>query len=235
MDSKDLVGIGKDVVATLAILVGGIWTYNIFVKERQNFPHANLEHQISHIRLTKELNVLRIGVEIANTGSSRIVVGKANVWIQKIKPLSPCENGAACLAKELSEAPADPDKKADRPEWPLLAARQICTTRKDGAQDDCPLMTGREPGRGAFVDIEPGEKDVVDFEFVVPADVQIARVYTYFRNDKKAGCTNDGGRFYAILRWLAFMDMDNAGCGSEVGWRKSTYYNFQTSQGGSGK
>jgi len=59
----------------------------------------------------------------------------------------------------------------------------------------------------ASFDIEPGEKQLLEFEFVVPSEVKVVRVYTYFRNDQKL---KDG---------------------SEVGWTASSYYDFRTPNG----
>jgi hypothetical protein len=34
---------------------------------------------------------------------------------------------------------------------------------------------------------EPGEKAVLDFEFVVPASIQVARVYSFIQDDELTG------------------------------------------------
>lgn len=42
MNIKDKIETLAHVVTMLAIIVGGLWTYNIFIKERNSFPHANI-------------------------------------------------------------------------------------------------------------------------------------------------------------------------------------------------
>jgi hypothetical protein len=89
----------------------------------------------------------------------------------------------ACAANEVSAAIKDVERQSVRFSWPLIAERN-------------------ESFAPPF-DIEPGEKQTLDFEFVTPWQVKVVRIYAYFRNDKKA--EDD----------------------SEVGWAASGYYDFR--------
>jgi hypothetical protein len=179
---KEKVQTAQAMVTMAAVIVGGFWTYHLFVKERHQYPHAKIEQKVSHVALSKKTNLLRVGVDITNTGTSRIVIAKGIARIQQILPLSECPDTGACATEEIKVALANVERKADGLTWPLLAARNASFT---------------DP-----LDIEPGEKDSFEFEFVIPSNVEVVRIYTYFRNDKKSTATD------------------------EIGWWASSYYSF---------
>jgi hypothetical protein len=189
MTFKDKVQTAQAIVTIAAVFIGGVWTYNLFVKERKHYPHANIEQEISHVPLSKRTNLLRIGIEVTNSGSSRLILGRSLIRIQQILPLLPCPKQGPCTTEEVAGALQEPERKADRFSWPLIAERE--------RRFEHPL------------DIEPGEKDFVEFEFAVPSQVKVVRIYSYFRNDQKSEGSN------------------------EVGWSVSSHYDFGTSKDGS--
>jgi hypothetical protein len=120
-------------------------------------------------------------------------IGKSIIRVQQILPLLPCPKDAACAAaaNEVDAAVKQVDRQTDRFPWQLIAERNENLTP-------------------AF-DIEPGEKQSVDFEFATPSEVKVVRVYAYFRNDQKSTADD------------------------EVGWETSSYYDFRAPAGGGTK
>jgi hypothetical protein len=186
MTFKDKVETAKSIVTIVAILVGGLWTYNLFIKERKQYPHANIEQKVSHVALSEHTNLLRVGIELSNTGSSRLLSGKLIIRIQQILPVPSCPKQGPCAKEEVNSALKEIDRKANRFSWPLIAER--------------------EHNFGKPLDIEPEEKDFIEYEFVVPTEIKAIRIYSYFRNDQKS------------------KDQD------EVGWAISSHYDFGKSK-----
>lgn len=181
---KDIVESVKAIVTTIAIIVGGIWTYTLFIKERKHLPHANIEQKVSHLELSEHTNLLRVIAKLTNTGSSRLLSGKSIIRIQQILPVpSSCPKQGLCAKEEVTSALREIKRKGDRFSWPLIAEREHSL---------------RIP-----LDIEPGEEDFIEYEFVVPTGIKVVRIYSYFRNDQKAKSDN------------------------EVGWAISSHYNFE--------
>jgi hypothetical protein len=174
MDFKDRVDVLSKFVGIIAIVLGGIWTYNIFVKERQHFPHANVQHKVAHVPLSSCVNLVRVGVEIANSGKSRLLSSKSVVWIQKIRPISVCPSDGQCVRADLQHALADPVHKQDRFTWPLIGYRENQTKNS--------------------LDLEPDEKEEQDYEFVVPSSVEFVRIYSYYQNDERSTGADTGWR-----------------------------------------
>jgi hypothetical protein len=160
---KEKVEIVQSIVTIGAVFVGGFWTYDVFIKERREHPHANIEHKISHLALSKQLNLLRVGLDISNTGTSLMNIQRSTIRVQQILPPADCQTQSPCAPNELKEAAAKVDRKEDRFSWPLIAERNVTFD----------------------VRIEPGEKQSLDFEFVAPSNVKAVRVYTYVSNQQK--------------------------------------------------
>src|SRR6266851_4929717 len=45
---RDIATIVQSIFTVAAVIIGGVWTYWLFVKKRQKYPSAKIEHQISH-------------------------------------------------------------------------------------------------------------------------------------------------------------------------------------------
>lgn len=161
------------IVTIAAVCVGGFWTYRLFIMERAHYPHANVEQKISHVALSKRTNLLRIGIELTNTGRSRLGLTKSIIRVQQLLPIPSCPKQGPCAVDEVNNALKETERRTDRFSWPLIAKR--------------------EKSLKPSLDIEPGEKDFIDFEFVVPSEIKVIRVYSYFRNDQRSKGGNEFG------------------------------------------
>lgn len=186
MTFKDMVSTAQSIAMIAAIIVGGVWTYDLFIMERKHYPHANIEQKISHVALSEQTNLLRVGIELTNTGNRRLLSSKSIVRIQQILPVPSCPEQGPCVKEEVNNALKEIEQKANRFSWPLIAERE---------------NSFKKP-----LDIEPGEKDFIEFEFVLPTKIKIIRIYSYFSNDLKS------------------KDRD------EVGWSVSSHYSFGKSK-----
>ncbi len=72
-----------------AIVVGGIWTYPIFVKRRQRYPRANVTQQIGHYPLLNNKVLLRATVRICNEGEILLSLVSG---FSRVQQMIPCED-----------------------------------------------------------------------------------------------------------------------------------------------
>jgi hypothetical protein len=191
MSFKDKVETVQGIVTIIAVFVGAVWTYILFVKERQQFPHAIIDHSISHVALSEGTNLLRVAITLSNTGTASLLSGEAIIRLQQVLPMPSCPEQGSCAKDELNGAAENVVRKQDRFTWPLLAERV--------AEFKPPL------------DIEPNEKDFIDYEFALGSKIEVIRVYTYFRNDKRSA------------------EKD------QLGWSIASYYDFRNPKSGEGK
>lgn len=191
LNFKEKIETIQAIVTIVALFVGALWTYILFVKERQQFPHAIIEHSISHVPLSQNTNLLRVAITLSNTGTARLLSGMSVIRVQQILPLPPCPRQGPCAKEEVDTATKEIVRKENRFTWPVLSERV-----------NIPKY---------LLDIEPGEKDFVDFEFAVSNEVRVVRVYSYFRNDNRSSAE------------------------AQIGWTIASYYDFRNSKSRGGQ
>lgn len=136
-----------------AIVVGGIWTYNRFIKQREDFPRATLEQIVSHRQLSEEHTYLRIAVKIDNVSTVLLQTEEVIAFVSQVLPVT--EELAERL--DAHEFLAEGEREA---QWTSIASYE-----------------GEAPGQ-----IEPGEGDEFGFDFAIPTEVTTAFIYTYIKN-----------------------------------------------------
>lgn len=97
------------------IIVGGLWTYILFVKDREDNWQATLEQSVTSATLAPDGHIVQVTLSIRNTGHTLMHVTKAQVAIQRVLPLVGCSG--KCVVKELNSALARSERTADRFGW----------------------------------------------------------------------------------------------------------------------
>src|SRR5205809_3356874 len=69
-----------------ALIIGGIWAWKGFIRNRLRFPSATLEHLITSWT-DENKRFLHVTVRISNTGSMLIELAEGKTWIEKLTPL----------------------------------------------------------------------------------------------------------------------------------------------------
>lgn len=149
----------EGLLTAAAIILGGIWSYMLFVRTRQKYPRANLKHRITHRPIGNKKQLLVLEIIIENTGDVLLSFASAVARIQQVLPTP------ASVGGSLRAADPVPEKEKEFP-WPLLVSRES-NWRK-----------------GEF-EIEPGESDQVTYDFFLGDKLETVRVYVYFENEKK--------------------------------------------------
>jgi hypothetical protein len=157
---KDFMSIIQAIATTIAILLGGLWSYFLFVKKRQKFPHATISHQIHYKPISNGKALLNVKTVINNSGDVLLSLESGEVRVQQILPLP------ADIASMIGEGQDPVPENKTEVDWPLIGVRSF--TWEKGT-----------------CEIEPGENDHFVTDYVVDADIQLVTVYSYFKNTKK--------------------------------------------------
>lgn len=170
MTIKDRIETFQSIVTIIAILGGSLWSYALFVvKEGGYYPSenivVNIEHALSHIALSKDINLLRVSMTVKNTGTSLLEIKKMFTRVQQILPVAPCADIQPCAVDQVNKALRRVETEEERFSWPLISERT--------------------KNLNAPVEIGPSEQEQMDFEFAVPSNVTDVRIYSYIRNEKK--------------------------------------------------
>lgn len=153
---KDYVDVAQNCIATVAILIGGFWTWMLFVKNRLPYPRANIKHQISHKTISKNKVLLRVVIQITNSGDTLLSPESGFIRIQQVAP----------WPKELLEAIKKGNASAiyqdTELDWPLIEERKLDFVKKKQ-------------------EIEPGEVDELCCDFIIDK-VETVLVYSFVKN-----------------------------------------------------
>jgi hypothetical protein len=155
-DWKTLAETLQAVVTIVAIVLGGIWTYILFVKKREKYPRARTVHRIVTLGSVNGRWVIRILVRIENIGSVLLCLDEGEVVVQNLFPLPPEWGDKLKDGLQL-------ERKEFEYDWPSL---------------DKFLL---EWGDKGYI-IEPQESDEFHFDLHVDSSVQRVQVYSYVKN-----------------------------------------------------
>jgi hypothetical protein len=140
----------------LALVVGGVWTWMLFVRRRQRYPRADLRQSLAHWRLPDGRILLRISLVVENRGEILLSLAEGFVRVQRMLPWSEED----LVALETS------DPRTREVAWHLVEERPLQFARRE-------------------FEIEPGEKEQLDVDFLVDPEVERVVVYSYLRNRVK--------------------------------------------------
>lgn len=183
----------KVYVEIFAVIIAGIWSYRLFIKNRVDYPLTEVNHVITHWNLGDNFVCMSLIVTIKNCGKVLVELESGMILVQQILPLLD-------ELKPLIQDASDEDIYEGKSELFLEKNSQIAWR-----QIGC-----REPKwEKGEIEIEPGECEELQYDFILKEEIQSLRVKTYFKNTK---FTN-----------------------SDIGWRKTTFYNLKGASDGKGK
>lgn len=171
---KEVADIAQSLITVLAILTGGY----LYFKRRQRFPRAKITHQIADRLISEDKIVIRVVVTVVNQGEVLLSLVSGFTGVQQF---APCP--VALLDSLKSKGHIVKEGKFEA-EWDCLEEKKI-------------VIANRER------EVEPGEEDEFNFDFVVSADVKSVLVYSYLKNKSKKG--------------------------REMGWNKTSVYDLSSS------
>ncbi len=157
---KDLSAIVQSSMTSIAIVIGGIWTYLLFVRQRLNYPKLIIELEVVDHLLTDNQRLVHAEVKISNVGSVILDSDYAELRIRQVSPV-PEEH------KKAIEAGNDPVEEGEAEVlWPLINEREW------------------KWEKGHF-EIEPGEADSLHADFIIENDINLVEFYFYIKNGTK--------------------------------------------------
>lgn len=154
----------------LAIIVGGIWTYIIFIKNREKYPKAVLKHNVDTVDIEDGL-LIRLRIEIENLGKVILPIKTGEIRLQQIKP------STKTVSEAIENFQNDVNEKKADIIWPLLEKR-ILKYEADQTYE-----------------LEPGEIDYFEFDFILSNEIDVIQFYTHIENDLKQ---NKGWNYTSI-------------------------------------
>jgi len=131
----------------VALLLAGIWTYRLFVRQRLDHARANVTHRVDCVPLDSAHWLVRVSMRLQNVGNVPIRPPSADLAVHQITPLTPH------LTQKLARGESLIAEGETMVEWPKLGERKFDL-------------------KGEDVFLEPGEIENLTADFVIPHDVE---------------------------------------------------------------
>ncbi|MBP6828958.1 MAG: hypothetical protein KA165_20485 [Saprospiraceae bacterium] len=163
---KNISGVIQTTIAILALMVGGIWTYRLFVLKRQRYPKADIEHDFKVIILTNDKSLLIVTVTLRNSGEVVIHLKKGEVRISQVLPLQSDELESLNAGRDIRKTMID-RIEADKHLWPTEI---IPWPELHYAQLTQPRI------------VEPGNSEQIVYDFVIDSTVKVVRIQSFCRH-----------------------------------------------------
>jgi hypothetical protein len=124
-----------------------------FFWQREPEPKANIAHSVTHRQLNRQWTWVNVSITISNVGKRLLNLTSGNVRLDHVLPLD------KPIAEAIEAGPRIIAEGQVRVIWPSIAG---------------PYKTPLN------LQIEPGESDSLDYEFIIPNSIRTVRVYSYF-------------------------------------------------------
>lgn len=141
--------------------MGAGWSLWQFLQRRERYPRAAMKHLIAHKALGHGKLLLRVSVRLRNIGEVLMLIERSETRIYQVAPMIPGE-----LADSITQG-HDPVKPGESEvEWGMIRSHDKVCDKGD-------------------IEIEPGETQDINHDFIVGSDVKTVAVYSYVVNEKK--------------------------------------------------
>lgn len=174
---KDYIDIVASLATVVALIIGGAWSYQLFVARRQKYPRAKLQQQISHKRLERGYILLMVSVIVTNDGEVLLPLTGGEIYIWQLCPAPK----SVLEATSTHEGPA----RDQQLEWPLLAYETIALGNvryRRGKRNVLDRLRGRTL---PSIEIEPKEEGQFFYRFIIPNAADSILVESSFGNSIK--------------------------------------------------
>lgn len=159
-EAKAVAEILESVATVVALIVGGYWTYQRFVRQRTEIAQGWIRCRASSLASAIGSRLLDVECELGNSGKVLIPIEKVKLIVRQVEPMTDCK---ALAGRSEGAEYAFP--------WPEIARREW-----------------RWPAGAA--EIEPGESQTLSWSFQLMPDLEVVELLGYFEDassDPKKG------------------------------------------------
>jgi hypothetical protein len=174
-DAKTMVDALKSFTETVAVVIAGIWTYNRFIKSREDYPYPKIQHRVEHYKLDEfngSLIYLSVFVTVVNEGKNKLDNVSGEIFIEQVSPLT----------ERIKESIATRVSKGEDAAIRLGKVPELFTNSEQRLNFD---SLGRRDWKQK--ELEPGQTKIMQFDFLIEQSVTVISVTNHFSYEKSAG------------------------------------------------
>ena len=177
----------KSFVEAMAIIVAGLWTYELYIRNRYDHPYPKIKHRIEHYELGNDIVYLSMFVTLINEGKTKLDLKDGKVYIRQVLPMP--ERLKDLFKKSVSEGKSIEIRNGEIPDlfidsgqrigWDTLGSRNWGPSKEPqslwlGLRDQNPI-------------IEPGQTKEFQFDFFIEKKISVIVAISYINQAKGWG------------------------------------------------
>lgn len=146
-------------ITSLGIIIGAIWSYHLFIKNRQKYPKSIISHSIDVQKFPDEKNlILTINVIIQNTGKTLL---KINSYIIELLELYPSDDF-------IHQTNSEPFQNK--------GCAELSALKKIFVEENSPKNN---------IELEPSESEKFTYIVVINSKIKAVELSSFFSNPMK--------------------------------------------------
>ncbi len=176
-DAQTIVETLRSFIETLAIIVAGVWTYERFIKGREDYPYPRIQHRIEHYALENSRIYLSVFVTVTNEGKAKLDLGEGEIFIRQVSPLT---DDIKKYVNEALKESREKDIRLGSVEGLFIDEGQRLGWVTLGYREWSQL-------RGKMKELEPGQTREIQFDFLLlENDLKVVEAISYFEYAKSS-------------------------------------------------
>jgi hypothetical protein len=179
-DLQASVEILRSLTEAVAIVIAGVWAYELYIKNRYDHPYPKIQHRIEHHYLSDsehptvnpDLVYLSVFVTVTNEGKTKLDLISGEIHVRRVKPVSPklrplidWEANAQKLRE--GDVPGLFNLNRRTVDWGELGYRKWSSEHLE-----------KKPKN--YLVLEPGQVREIHFDFLLPRGLQLVQVLSFF-------------------------------------------------------
>ncbi len=170
-DASTIIEVLRSLIETIAIIVAGVWTYERFIKSREDYPYPKIQHRTEHYVLENNTIYLSVFVTVTNEGKTKLDLGGGKIFVRQVSP----------LAEEIKKPIEDAVRNSQEEDIRLGNIQGLF--RDTGQRLGWLTLGSREwkQLRGKLKELEPGQTREIQFDFLLlERNVKVLEIISYF-------------------------------------------------------
>ena len=177
----------KAFIEAIAFIVAGFWTYDLYIRNRYDYPYPKIKHRIEHHRLENDVVYLSVFVTLINEGKTKLDLKDGRIYIRQVFPMP--KRIKELFEKSVQDGKSTEIRNGDIPDlfidhgqrigWDTLGTRDWGPSRR--TKPTWLKLTNQNPI------IEPGQTKEFQFDFFIEKDIAVIMAVSYINETKGWG------------------------------------------------
>ncbi len=168
-EARIIIDILRSLVETMAIVIAGFWTYERFIKSREEYPYPKIQHRVECYKVklaNADLIYLSVFANLTNEGKNKIDKINGIIYIEQVFPLS--EKIQSMLKVKIDEAKDDDIRRGKDKDLFLASGRRL-NFEALGEREWCHEF------------LEPGQSVIIQFDFLIEDNVEVVSILNRYK------------------------------------------------------